>query len=176
MTAFLFRAGSGVPGDCTRPANSTIETGFLDPAFFDLPGPTLFGSIVFTSVTANGTFFKTTQDDTTTPAANFYGILVRMAPSSAGSLDQSFGSGVPNIDNPQGIGKKGYFNVVIETSATAVLRGQPVYLRTVAGAGPGEDIGNLSATAVLGETEILPGVVWGVDGTDADNVAEIHIQ
>ena len=173
MTAFLFRAGSGTPGDVTRPANSTVETGFLNAELLNTPVPTTFGAIVFAVPGPAQTEFAITQSGYS--AANFYGLLVRMAPSSAGSLDQSFGAGVPNLANPNGIGKQGYFNVYVADLVTPIVRGNPVYLRIAAG-GPGQNIGDLGGTLVVGETELLPGVVWGVDGTDASNVTEIHIQ
>ena len=177
MTAFLFRAGAGTPGDCTRPAQSTIETGFLYAPQFDTPVPTQFGAIVFAvvpPVPTGQTEFAIAQSLLTTPAADFYGILVRMAPSSAGSLDQSFGAGTPNIKNPQGIGRKGYFNVKINPGLAPVERGEPVYLRLVAG-GIGENIGDIVPFLTIGESEELPGVFWAIDGYDANNVTEIYI-
>jgi hypothetical protein len=176
MTAFLFRAGAGTPGDCTRPSQSTIETGFLYAPLLDTPVPTKFGAIVFAYENLSGqTEFAIAQSPASTPGADFYGILVRMAPSSAGSLDQSFGSGVPNINNPQGIGRKGYFNVTVNPSTFSILRGEPVNIRLVTG-GPGENIGDLTPAFIVGETEELPGVVWGIDGYDSNNVTEIYIK
>jgi hypothetical protein len=175
MTAFLFRAGAGTPGDVTRPAKSTVETGFLNKALYDIAPTIEFGDIVFAVPGSPGvsqTEFARTQPGYS--AANFYGVLTRLAPSIAGSLDQSFGSGVANVNNPQGIGRKGYFNVKIADEINPIIRGGQVYLRVVTS---GLNlIGDLGATAIAGETEALPGVVWGVDGTDANNVTEIHIQ
>jgi hypothetical protein len=172
MTAFLFRAGSGTPGDVTRPAKSTVETGFLDKALYDISPTIQFGDIVFAVSGATQTEFARTQPGYS--AANFYGVLTRLAPSIAGSLDQSFGSGVANVNNPQGIGRKGYFNVKVADVTNPIVRGRQVYLRVVTS---GLNlIGDLGPTAIAGETEALPGVVWGVDGTDANNVTEINIQ
>jgi len=173
MTAFLLRAGAGVPGDCTRVLKSEIQTGFLNKNLFNVPVPTVYGVPIFTVYTGTSTEFAQTQAGST--ANTVYGILVRMAPSSAGSLDQSFGSGVPNVNNPVGIGVQGYFNVkVADLTSAAVIRGRPVYLRTVAG-GPGQNIGDLGTTLVAGQTQVIPGWQWATDGTDLNSVAEVRI-
>jgi hypothetical protein len=175
MTAFLFRAGSGTPGDITKPLNSVIETGFLYKPNIDTPVPTKFGAIVFPFQNTNlQSEFSIAQSIGSTPGASYYGILVRMAPSSAGSLDQSFGTGVPNVNNPQGIGVKGYFNVTVKPDIFSVVRGGQVYIRLVAV--PGKDIGDLEPFLTVGESEELPGVFWSVDGYDANNVTEIHMR
>lgn len=161
MTAFLYRAPSGVAGDITRQLDTVVESGLLNAA----KAPAAFGAPV--KIT-NGKFEKIESGD---DAADFFGILSRIAPSIAGDTAQTFASGTPNAESVQGIVRAGYVNVVC-TVGTPV-RGGAVYMRVVAATG--KAIGDLEATADSTNSVALTGVTWAVDGKDASNVAEIRI-
>lgn len=132
-TTILFRVPSGVPGSITRPDATIVESGFFNPANVC----TAFGQPV---KLVAGQLQNIQSGDT---AANFFGILSRIAPSIAGDNLQSLVSGTPNPQTIQGIVRRGYVNVLC-TIGTPV-RGNPVYMRLVAAAGP-KNIGDLEAT------------------------------
>lgn len=162
MTSFLYRAGSGVPGDITRQLDTIVEQALLNsakvPAAFGLP----------VKMTA-GKLEKIEAGDT---AASFYGILTRQAPSIAGDTAQALGAGTPNANAVQGVLVRGYGNVAC-TIGTPVRNGV-VYMRVVAAAQ--KNIGDLEATADGVNNVALTGVVWASDGKDSSNVAEIKIK
>lgn len=162
MTSFLYRAGSGVPGDITRQLDTIVEQALLNsakvPAAFGLP----------VKMTA-GKLEKIEAGDT---AASFYGILTRQAPSIAGDTAQALGAGTPNANAVQGVMVRGYCNVAC-TIGTPVRNGT-VYMRVVAAAG--KAIGDLEATADGANNVALTGVVWNSDGKDSSNVAELKIK
>lgn len=162
MTSFLYRAGSGVPGDITRQLDTIVEQALLNsakvPAAFGLP----------VKMTA-GKLEKIEAGDT---AASFYGILTRLSPSIAGDTAQTLGAGTPNANAVQGVMVRGYCNVAC-TIGTPVRNGT-VYMRVVAASG--KAIGDLEATADGANNVALTGVVWNSDGKDSSNVAEIKIK
>lgn len=162
MTSFLYRAGSGVPGDITRQLDTIVEQALLNsakvPAAFGLP----------VKMTA-GKLEKIEAGDT---AASFYGILTRLSPSIAGDTAQALGAGTPNANAVQGVMVRGYGNVAC-TIGTPVRNGV-VYMRVVAAAQ--KNIGDLEATADGANNVALTGVVWASDGKDSSNVAEIKIK
>lgn len=162
MTSFLYRAGSGVPGDITRQLDTIVEQALLNsakvPAAFGLP----------VKMTA-GKLEKIEAGDT---AASFYGILTRLSPSIAGDTAQTLGAGTPNANAVQGVMVRGYCNVAC-TIGTPVRNGT-VYMRVVAAAG--KAIGDLEATADGANNVALTGVVWNSDGKDSSNVAELKIK
>lgn len=162
MTSFLYRAGSGVPGDITRQLDTIVEQALLNSAKV----PTAFGLPV--KMTA-GKLEKIEAGDT---AASFYGILTRLSPSIAGDTAQALGAGTPNANAVQGVMVRGYCNVAC-TIGTPVRNGV-VYMRVVAAAG--KAIGDLEATADGANNVALTGVVWNSDGKDSSNVAEIKIK
>lgn len=133
--AFLYRMPSGIPGDISRPAHSTIEPVLLDPANpFGAYGQ--FGKIVA------GKFVPIGSGDT---AADVYGPYVRPYPTSGGAASDPLGTSTP----PQGNGvgnvlRRGYMTVLLRAGAAA-LNGQ-VYVR-VAAAAAGKPIGGIEAAA-----------------------------
>ena len=161
MTAFLFRAPSGVAGDITRQQDTIVESGLLNAA----DAPTAFGAPV--KIVA-GKFEKIEASDAATV---FYGILSRIAPSIAGDTAQTFASGTPNASAVQGIVVKGYVNVVCAVGTP--VRGGQVFMRITADTG--KAVGDLETAADSGKCVALVGVTWAVDGKDASNVAEIRI-
>lgn len=161
MTAFLYRAPSGVAGDITRQLDTTVESGLLNAA----KAPTKFGAPV---KIVSGLFEKIEASDAATV---FAGIISRSVPSIAGDTAQSFGTGTPNTTSVQGIVVKGYVNVTC-TQGTPVRGGQ-VFMRITADTG--KAVGDLETAADSGKCVALTGVTWAVDGKDAGNVAEIRI-
>ena len=161
MTAFLFRAPSGVAGDITRQLDTTVESGLLNAA----KAPAAFGAPV---KIVSGKFEAIESGDA---AADFAGIISRVAPSIAGDTAQTFASGTPNADSVQGIVVSGYINVVCTVGTPA--RGGQVFMRVAADTG--KAVGDLEASADGSDSVLLPGVTWAVDGKDASNVAEIRI-
>jgi len=160
MTSFLFSTPAGVPGDITRQQYTIVESGLLNQAKV----PTAFGAPVKLVL---GRFEAIEAADT---AADFAGILSRLAPSIGGAIDGVFGPGTPNPDATQGIIVKGYCNV--RCAIGTPVRGAPVYMRVVPDTG--KLVGDLEATADGVNNVLLPGVTWAVDGADADKTAEIR--
>lgn len=162
MTAILYRASSGVPGDITRQLYTNVEQALLNsakvPAAFGLPVKMTSGKLEKIEVGDN--------------AASFYGILSRLSPSIAGDTAQTFASGTPNASAVQGVVVNGYVNVAC-TIGTPVRNGT-VYMRVVAASG--KAIGDLEATADGVNNVALTGVVWASDGRDSSNNAEICIK
>jgi len=162
MTSFLYRAGAGVPGDVTRINNTIIESATIDPD----KAPTASGQAV--TMYTNGLLQYISSGAT---AADFFGILTRMAPSIAGDTGQAYESGTPNQDTTQGVVVRGYVNVLCRQGTP--VRNGAVYMRVTAA--PNKDVGDLEATADGANSVLLPGVTWACSDKDADNVAEIRI-
>jgi len=161
MTSILYRASSGVAGDVTRPDNSVVESGLLNAS----NAPSAFGAPV---KIVSGKFEAIEAADV---AADFAGVLTRIAPAIAGDLVETYAGGTPNTDSVQGIAVKGYVNVVCTIGTPA--RGGVVYMRVTADTG--KAIGDLEATADGVKNVALVGVEWAVDGKDSSNVSEIRI-
>jgi hypothetical protein len=161
MTSYLYRAPAGVAGDVTRPDNTVVEPGLLNPS----AAPTAFGAPV---KLVSGKFEKIASGDA---ASVFAGVLSRVTPSIAGDLAQTFAGGAPNTASVQGIVVKGYMNVVC-TQGTPV-RGGAVYVRVTAASG--KLVGDFETAADSGACVAITGATWAVDGKDATNIAEIRI-
>lgn len=162
MTAILYRASSGVPGDITRQLDTIVEQALLNSAKV----PTAFGLPVKMT---SGKIEKIESGDT---AASFYGILTRLSPSISGDTLQTFASGTPNATAVQGVAVQGYMNVKCTVGTPA--RNGVVYMRVVADTG--KAIGDLEATADSTNSVALTGVVWASDGKGSDSTAEIRIK
>lgn len=161
MTAYLYRAPSGVAGDVTRQQDTVVESGLLNSA----KAPTAFGAPL---KLVSGKFEKLESGDA---ASVFAGVLSRIAPSIAGDTAQTFASGTPNVNSVQGVVVKGYINVVCAVGTP--VRGGAVYVRITADTG--KAVGDFETAADSGKCVALDGVTWAVDGKDASNVAEIRI-
>jgi len=162
MTAILYRASSGVPGDITRQLDTIVEQALLNSAKV----PAAFGAPVKMT---SGKLEKIEAGDT---AASFYGILTRVAPSIAGDTAQTFASQTPNTSAVQGVAVQGYLNVKCSVGTPA--RNGVVYMRVVADTG--KAIGDFEATSDTTNSVALTGVVWASDGKDSDSTAEIRIK
>lgn len=157
MTAILYRAPAGVAGDITRPDDTIVESGLLSTE----NAPAAFGVAV--KVTSGGKFQAMAAGDT---AADFYGILTRVAPSIAGDLAQGFDDGTPNVAAPQGIAVKGY--VCVKCAEGTPERGAKVFARAVGG------VFSFCASSGSGQIEV-PDAIWASGGKDENGLAEIRI-
>lgn len=168
MSAYLFQAPAGVPGDVTRTDESNVEPAMLIAASgtfaqaFGIPMKYVTGGIQQFNGGAE-------------TAASFAGILIREVPSIAGSInsDAIYNPTIPYSLQLQGLLVRGYGSVVC--AAGTPTRGGVVYVQVVAGTQPvgsfradGTDSGNAVAlTATQAE--------WASDGLDANNIAELRI-
>lgn len=161
MTAYLYNAPAGVPGDVTRLQDSNVEPVLLGEAFTGFGKPFKFNS--------SGKAVNIAASDT---AAVFKGILTRIVPSIGGNTASGLNDAIPNQDSTQGRLVSGYANVVC-TVGTPV-KGGIVYMRVVADTG--KLVGDLEATADSTNSVALVGVEWVVNGKDADNITELLIK
>lgn len=164
MTAYLYQAPAGVPGDISRPDESNVEPAMLvavSTVFaqkFGIPMVYVAGGI--------------SQYATGNTAAQFAGVLIREAPSIGGSATQGFDDAIPNSVQPQGLCVRGYVSVKCVTGTPA--RGGIVYIRVVASTG--HVIGDFDAVTDSDNVALsLAQASWATDGKDADNNAELRI-
>lgn len=164
-TAFLYSAPNGVPGSVTRPDVSNVEPAMLVAA----SGPTFaqaFG--IPMKYVAGG--IQQFNGGAETPA-DFAGVLVREVPSISGSTSQGFTDNIPNPDQVQGLGVRGYFSVVCASGTPA--RGGAVFVQTVTSGGIA--VGAFRTTDDGSNAIELDNVIWATDGKDSDGNAEIRI-
>jgi hypothetical protein len=139
MTAYLYRMPSGIPGDVSRPSQSTIETGFFNPSnpfsAYGLPGKIVSGQ--FVPLAAND------------PASVVYGFLVRPFPTTGANASDPLGTSVPPTSGECNILRRGYLTV-LNVAGTPALNGA-VYSRIAAASSP-TFIGDIEAAAVSGDT------------------------
>lgn len=161
--AYLFNAPSGVPGDVTRPNETSIE-----PAMLGTPTAGAFGIPV--KYDTNGNIIPIAANDT---ASVFAGVLIREAPAISGSNSDSLTGQTPNSVQPQGFAVRGYVSVVC-TIGTPV-RGGIVYIRVVAASG--KFVGDFEATADGSNNVALSSTQasWASNGKDSANNAELRI-
>lgn len=118
-TVYNKSAPAGIPGTVARSSASTIEPGLLDQT----DTPTEFG----TAVVFENTVFRKFKDGDS--ASNVYGFLARSIPMASSEANED----APNKLLTQSILKFGYIDVVAAVGTP--VRGQPVYIRTVADTG-----------------------------------------
>lgn len=162
MPAYTFRAPSGVAGEVTRPDKTTVESGIIDTA----AAPQAYGA----AVVVNSTTGLVQAWSASGTSATFSGILVREAPSIAGSTGQALGSAVPNPNMPCGVMTEGYINVVCAVGTP--VKGQPVYAYIANG--NGGVIGDFG-TSSNASNIVISRLTWAVNGKDANNVAEVRL-
>jgi len=134
MTAYLFRMPSGIPGDVSRPSQSTIESGFFNPSS-PFPAYGLPGKIV------SGQFVPLAASD---PATAVYGILVRPFPTTGANASDPLGTSVPPTSGVCNILRRGYVTV-LNQAGTPALDGQ-VYSRVASPSGS-KTIGDIEAAS-----------------------------
>lgn len=168
MTAYLFKAPNGVPGDITRVDESNVEPAMLVAASsvyaqrFGIPMKYVTGGI------------QQFNGGAETPAS-FAGVLVREVPAQAGTAasDESFDAVVPNPETPKGLCVRGYISVKCVSGTPA--RGGAVFIQTVANGGVGvgdfrtDDDGSNAIELTAAQA------TWASDGKDSDNNAELRI-
>ena len=161
MTAYLYNAPAGVPGDVTRLQESLVEPVLLGAAFTAFGQPFKFNS--------SGKAIPVAASDA---ASVFKGIITRVVPSIGGNTASGLNDAIPSQDSTQGGLRKGFCNVLC-TIGTPV-KGGTVYMRVVAASG--KLVGDLEATADGTDNVALTGVEWAVNGKDADNITELFIK
>ena len=119
MVSFLYRMPSGIPGDVTRPSQSTIEPGQIDSG----TPPTKYG--VFIKL-VSGKVQPLAASDT---AAVIYGLLARPFPTTA--AQDPIGTATPPTSGLCDPMVRGYMTVALKLG-TAV-KGGAVYVVTTAG-------------------------------------------
>jgi hypothetical protein len=167
--AYLKQAPAGVPGDVTRAGKSNIEPAML------IAVSTVYAQLFGIPVKyATGGVQQFNGGAET--KASFAGVLIREAPSIAGTAasDSTFNDSVPNPDQPQGILIAGYCAVKCWDGTPA--RGGVVYIQIITSGGI--PVGAFRATADGGNTIALDfqQASWATDGLDADLTAELRVQ
>lgn len=163
MTAILYNAPAGVPGDLNDALNTVVESWILDP---DLV-PTNFGAPV---KVLNGKIAAIESGDA---ATDFYGILSRSAPTAGASLTEVLNISTPNPDTIQGVVVGGPGYVLVQCTIGTPARGGAVYMRVTADAPAA--VGDLEADADGVANVLLTNVIWAVSGKDADNVTAVRV-
>lgn len=157
--AILYRMDSGIPGDISRKAQSTVEPVALDGTNkFTAYG--LFGKI------ASGKFVPLGAGDV---AASAYGLLVRPYPTQGANPSDPLGTAVPLGTGIGDCMRRGYMTVKLN-AGTAAQAGQ-VYVR-VAAAAAGKPIGGIEAAADSTNTIAITGATF-MSAADASGNVEI---
>jgi hypothetical protein len=138
-----FRANASIPGAITR------STPVIADRQMDSDNPVLAFGLPCKMV--DGVIEAIEADDV---AADFYGILSRLAPSTGGAADAGFLDGTPNATYHQAVLIKRYIAVLCAIGAPVI--GQPVYMRVQADTG--KVVGDLEATE---DSAVAGGVITG---------------
>lgn len=157
MVAFLYRMPAGIPGDVTRPSQSTIEPAIIDattpPTSYGIPVKLVSGKV---QPLAGGE-----------AATAIYGLLARPYPTNAGT--DPLGTSTPPVAGPCDILRRGYMSVQLRAGTAA--KGGTVYVR-VAAAASGKPIGGIEAAADSTNTVVLAAASF-MGAADASGVTEI---
>lgn len=145
MVSYIYQMPSGIPGNITRPEQSTVEQQILDQTT-----PPLSFGVPVKMVAA-----KIQPIATGDAAAAVYGVIVRDYPTSGNGVD-GLGVASPNKAFPASILKRGYINILLGGTALASSFGK-VYVRT-ANAATGKPIGGFEAA---NDASIAAGVING---------------
>jgi hypothetical protein len=165
MSAYLYQAPSGVPGDITRVDESNVEpaqlvalAGVFAPRFGEAMRYVAGGIQQFTAALTK---------------ADFAGVLVREVPAISGSTLQGLTDNAPNPTANQGLLVRGYISV--KCTAGTPARGGIVYVRTVSATN--RPIGAFEASSDGGNSFALDAAqaTWACDGLDADGNAELRV-
>lgn len=159
MASYLYRMPAGIPGDVTRPGNSTIETQLLNSSL-PFAGYGLFGKL------ASGKFVPVTTGDS---AGADYGLLVRPFPVTGANASDPLGTSVPPTSGTADVLRRGYANVKVNAGTASA--GSAVYIR-VAADSAGKPIGGIEAVAD-GTNTILVAKATFMSAADASGNAEI---
>lgn len=151
--AFLYRMPSGIPGDISRKAHSTVEAHIVKSAF---SGFGLFGKL-----TAAG-FVPLEAADT-----DVYGLIVRSYPTQ--SAVNGMGLAVPQVNIVHDVMRRGYMTV--KCNAGTAKKAGKVFVRVAAGTDL-KPIGGIEAVADGTNTIELKNALFMHDA-DAQNNVEI---
>lgn len=168
MTAYLFQAPVGVPGDITRTDETNVEPAMLIAAStvfaqaFGIPMKYVTGGIQQFNGGAEA-------------ATDFAGVLIREVPSIAGDVasDSTDYPTTPYAKQIQGLAVRGYVSVICAAGTPA--RGGAVYIQIIANGGIA--VGSFRASADGSNTVLLTATQaeWATDGKDGNNIAELRI-
>ena len=165
--SYTLQAPTGVPGDITRSDESNVE-----PAMLIAVSSVFVQQYGTAMVYASGGI---SQWGAGNVAGDFAGVLVRQAPGISGSIssDSSFGGGIPNPLQVQGLMVRGYINVACQYGTPA--RGGVVYVNIQATGS--RILGGFEATSQSSYNVALSATQaeWASDGMDANNNAELRI-
>lgn len=166
MTAYLYTAPAGVPGDVTRVDESNVE-----PAMLVTPFPTNYG-VAMKYGTGGITPYAAAD-----AASVVAGFLARAVPGiSQSNTSEAVDVFQPNQSEPQGLMVRGYMAVKVNSGTP--VRGQPVYIVQTASAN--HPAGAFETTTNGGNNVALSGtlvgnVTWATDGVDANGFGEIRV-
>lgn len=157
MVAYTYQMPSGIPGNVSRPEQTTIEQKMIDPAHnftgFGLPAKSVSGLI--------------RPIESGDLASVIVGVLARPYPTSGNGTD-GLGVAVPNTQFPADLLKRGYINVTLNGATNSAAQGK-VYVRT-ANAATGKPIGGFEA---VNDASVAGGTINGTGtGTIAATVGD----
>ena len=160
MVAFLYRMPAGIPGDVTRPSNSTTEPQQIDAA----APPTKYG--VFVKLVSG----KVRPIAASDAATVVYGLLQRPYPTNA--ANEALGAATPPTSGLCNVVVRGYMTVKL-AFGTAAKNGQ-VYVTTVAGGAAAVGDIATSATPDTGATAVAVAGCIFMGAADASGNVEIR--
>jgi hypothetical protein len=168
--AYTYSAPAGVPGDVSRPGDSKVEPGMLQPV-----ASVYAQSYGIAMVDVAGGF---AQFGPGNAATDFAAVLVRQAPGISEN-DQGLTGNIPNAVQTQGLLVQGYINVLCGYGTPTRglgAGGGVVYVRTVANAN-NPNVGTFDATSDPGNNVALTATqaTWATDGKDSNNNAELRV-
>ncbi|HDR9164524.1 structural cement protein Gp24 [Burkholderia vietnamiensis] len=153
--AYLYRMPSGIPGDVSRPSQSTIESGIYDPSF---PCPS-YGIPV---KKVNGKIRPVASGDA---ASVIYGLLVRPYPT--GASQDPLGTSTPPTTGVCNVLRRGYMTV--QNNAGTPADGGTVYVRVAAASGA-KVIGGIEAASDSTNTVVMAVTAFRNAGDASGNV------
>ncbi|MDP3351822.1 MAG: hypothetical protein Q8S92_22785 [Hydrogenophaga sp.] len=160
MVSFLYRMPNGIPGDVSRPSQSTIEAqlknGALPFTRYGIPGKI-----------AGGKFVPLAGGEVGTAV---YGFLVRPFPTQGANASDPLGTAVPLGDSGAAdVMRRGYMTVKLNAGVAAL--GGAVFVRVADGT-VNQPIGGIEAAADAGDCVAIPGCSF-MGAADASGNVEI---
>lgn len=159
MVAFLTRMPYGIPGDVTRPSQSTIESQVFNSS-------AAFGAYGLPGKISSNKFVPIAGGES---AAAIYGFLVRPFPITGANGSDPLGTSVPPTTGAADVLRRGYINVK-NNAGTPAVNGQ-VYVR-VANAAAGKPIGGIEAASDSTNTVAITNCTF-MGAADASGNVEI---
>lgn len=116
MSTITFRMPFGVPGDVTRPSQSTIEA--------QAYGATAFAAYGLAAKVASGKAIPIAANNDTV-----YGFLVRPFPVTGANASDPLGTAVPPTAGVANLLRRGYVNVLVQLGGASCALGSNVFIR-----------------------------------------------